>query len=127
MTSRRDPRTAAEWTTLVCSCVILGVIVALIAAQLRGERDPAAPVAEVIDVRAVGEVHHVEVTVTNEGDDTAADVQVQAELIVDGGASEADQVIDFLAGDEEEHLVFVFEDDPADGELTVAVTGFAQP
>ena len=36
-------------------------------------------------------------------------------------------MIDFLAGGEEEELVFIFEDDPADGELTVAVSGFGVP
>jgi uncharacterized protein (TIGR02588 family) len=127
VTADRDPRTAAEWVTLVCACVILGAVVALIAAQLQGEREPPAPVAEIDGVRAVAAVHHVEVTVANEGDETAADVQVQAELTIDGESSEADQVIDFLAGGEEERLVFVFEEDPADGELTVAVTGFALP
>jgi uncharacterized protein (TIGR02588 family) len=127
VTTDRDPRTAAEWVTLACAGVILGAVIALIAAQLRGDRDPAAPMAEIEQVRPVAGAHHVEVVVANDGDETAAEVQVQAELTIDGESSEADQVIDFLAGDEEEHLVFVFEDDPADGELTVAVTGFAVP
>ena len=127
VTTDRDPRTVAEWVTLVCASLILGVVVALIAAQLRGERDPAAPVAEITDIREVDDVHHVEVVIGNDGDETAAEVQVQAELSIDGETSEADQVIDFLAGGEEEHLVFVFEEDPAEGLLTVAVTGFAVP
>jgi hypothetical protein len=32
-----------------------------------------------------------------------------------------------MAADEEVHLTFVFDDDPALGELTIAVTGFTDP
>jgi uncharacterized protein (TIGR02588 family) len=46
---------------------------------------------------------------------------------VDGEETAADQTIDFLAGGAEQDLVFVFEDDPADGELTIEVTSFAAP
>ena len=65
--------------------------------------------------------------VTNDGDATAADVQVTAELVVDGTTTTADQVIDFLPGGAEEELVFVFDDDPDAGELTVVVSGFSVP
>ena len=126
--SERQPRTPAEWVTLAVSSLILAVLVALIATQIDDTRASAAPVAEIAGKpRKIGDLHHVDVTVTNEGDHTAANVQVSAELTVDGKTSSADQTIDFLAGDEEEDLVFVFEDDPGDGELTVAVTSFASP
>ena len=124
--NERGGRTAAEWVTLVASLVVLAAVVGAIVAQ-HGSKDPPAPVAVVDTVRAVGDAHHVEVTVRNDGDDTAEDVQVLASLEVDGETTDADQVIDFLAGDEEEQLVFVFADDPADGELTVEVSGFTVP
>ncbi len=124
----REPRTPAEWVTLVVASLILAVLVALIATQIDDTRSPAAPVAVVVgEARDVDGLHHVDVTVTNEGDHTAANVQVGAELKIGDETTVADQTIDFLAGDEEEDLVFVFEDDPADGELTVAVTSFAAP
>jgi uncharacterized protein (TIGR02588 family) len=69
----------------------------------------------------------VDVVVTNEGDDTAANTQVAASLELGGEVSEADQVIDFLAGSAEEHLSFAFADDPAEGELTIEVRSFAEP
>jgi uncharacterized protein (TIGR02588 family) len=122
----RGGRTAAEWMTLVGSLVVLAAVVVAIVAQ-HGDKGPPAPVAVVDAVRSVGDAHHVEVTVRNDGDDTAEDVQVLASLEVEGETTDADQVIDFLAGDEEEQLVFVFADDPADGELTVGVTGFTVP
>ena len=127
--SGRDPRTSGEWTALVGSSLILLVLIGLIVAQMGGSRSPAAPTAAVAgEVRQVGDLHHVDVTVTNEGDETAANVQVSAELTIEGEVvSAGDQTIDFLSGDEEADLVFVFADDPDDGELTVAVTSFAEP
>ena len=123
----RDPRTRAEWVTLVCSCLVLAVLVGLIAVQMASTRDPASPVAVVEGHHEADGFHHVEVAVTNHGDETAANVQVTADLEVDGETTTADQTIDFLAGGEAEDLVFIFEDDPADGELTVAVSGFGVP
>lgn len=127
MTTERDPRSAAEWITLACSCLLLGVLVALIVRQMGSDREPAAPVVEVGEIRSVDDLHHVDVVITNVGDDTAANVQVTAELVVDGSTTSADQVIAFLPGDVEEELVFVFADDPSDGELSVIVSGFSVP
>lgn len=125
--SGREPLNTAERVTLACSCLVLAVLLGLIGVQLTSSEDPAAPVATIERVRTVGDWHHVEVSVTNEGDRTAADVQVLAELTIEGEAHEGDQVIDFLAGGATEDLVFVFDDDPADGELTATVTGFGVP
>lgn len=121
-------RTSAEWVTFGVSLAVLLVVIGLVVVQLRSEQTDAAPEAHRVGaVRVVGGQHLVDVTVTNEGDQTAANVQVGASLVVDGETVEADQTIDFLAGHETEDLVFVFDDAPSDGELTVAVTGFAVP
>lgn len=127
-TDERQPRTHAEWVALIGSCVVLGTLVLLIVAQLLGSQDAPAPTVHAIGTsRLVGDLHHVEVTVRNDGDKTAEAVQVVAELLIDGEATEGDQVIDFLAGGEEVDLVFVFADDPDDGELTAEVAGFTIP
>ena len=121
-------RTTAEWVTFAVSCAVLLLIVALIAVQLVGGQDDAAPEAHRVGpVRVVGGQHFVEVEVTNGGDVTAANVQVNASLVIDGEATEGDQSIDFLAGHETEDLVFVFDEAPSDGELTVAVSGYGVP
>lgn len=126
--SARPSRTAAEWTTLVVSCSVLLLVGVLVGAQSRTQRTPPAPVAEVVgEPRAVGAAHHVDVRVVNRGDETAANVQVTVELVIDDETITADQTLDFLAGDEESDLVFVFEDDPREGDLSVSVTGFALP
>lgn len=126
--SEQDGRTTAEWVTFAVSCAVLLVVVALVVVQLVGEHDPAAPEAHRVGpVRVVGGQHFVDVAVTNGGDATAANVQVTASLVIDGESTEGDQSIDFLAGGETEDLVFVFDDAPSDGELTVAVSGYGVP
>lgn len=126
--SDREQRTTAEWVTFGVSCAVLLVIVVLVAAQLTGPNDRAAPEAHRVGpVRVVDGQHFVDVAVTNEGDATAANVQVTASLEIDGESTEGDQTIDFLAGSETADLVFVFDDPPSDGELTVAVSGYGVP
>ena len=125
--SGRPKRTAAEWTTFVVSCLVLGLVVALVASQAVGADDPPEPVAEVAAIRAVRGRYFVDVTVTNKGDETASAVQVTADLEVQGESATADQTIDFLAGSETEDLVFVFDEAPSTGKLTVVVSGFAIP
>ena len=124
----REGRTGPEWVAFAVSCAVIGVVVALIVLQMFETQKPAAPVAQVEAVQQIGASHHVRIAVTNEGTTTAANVQVSAELEIDGAVvGEGDQSIDFLAGDETEELVFIFEDDPADGELTISVGGYSVP
>jgi uncharacterized protein (TIGR02588 family) len=126
--SARD-RSPAEWVTFGLSLVVLLGVVAVIGLQLRREQEPARPVAVVSgEPRRVGDRYQLDVVVTNEGDATAANVQVSASLMSEGSIpATADQTIDFLAGSEDQDLVFVFADDPAQGELTVEVVSFAVP
>jgi uncharacterized protein (TIGR02588 family) len=124
----RGGRTVAEWFTFGTSCAVLAAVLALIAVQWSDSDDPALPVATLDgEVRSVDGRFYVDVMVTNEGDDAAASVQINATLAVGDSTTEGDQTIDFLAADEEVRLTFVFDQDPAAGELTVAVTGFADP
>jgi uncharacterized protein (TIGR02588 family) len=124
----REGRTGPEWVAFGVSCAVIAVVVALIVLQMFETQQPAAPVAQVEAIQQIGASHHVRIAVTNEGTTTAANVQVSAELEIDGAVvGEGDQSIDFLAGDETEELVFVFEDDPADGELTISVAGYSVP
>jgi uncharacterized protein (TIGR02588 family) len=126
VTERRG-RNAAEWVALVASTLVLAVVVALAVAPLFGTSAPARPVVQTTTTSRAGGQHHVTVEVENRGDETAANVQVTASLMIDGETVEAEQTVDFLAGSEVEELVFVFADDPAEGELTVAVGSFAPP
>ena len=112
---------------MIASVAVVLLIVALIAAEMSDGDRPAAPTAHIDRVRQVGETFHVDVTVQNNGDRTAANVQVSADLTGDDDALTGDQTIDFLSGGEDRQLSFVFGHDPASGELRVAVTGYAVP
>lgn len=121
-------RTLPEWITFGVATTIILALVAILAFDVVGPTAPAAPEASItggIEERAGA--FHVPVAVVNRGDHAAAQVAVVAELEIDGKTTEADQTIDFLAGREEEGLLFVFDDDPSDGRLTVRVSGYATP
>ena len=121
-------RTRAEWTTLIGSCFVLALVASLVISQMVGTRMPAAPSAVVGEVTVVQGQHHVvgEVTVV-QGHDTAANVLVSLDYVLDGEKVEADQTIDFLAGGEEAHLVYVVDPRVPADQLQVAVTGFTDP
>lgn len=125
--SKRGSRSVAEWVSFLASLTVIVVIIGLIAVQIPGSDDPAAPVARLEGVESVGDAFHVRVAVRNEGDVTAVNVQVSAELTIEGETLTGDQTIDFLSGSQQQSLTFVFDQDPAAGELTVSVTGFAAP
>ncbi len=123
-----EPRTTPEWVTFAAACVVLLTLVGLIAGQLFGDREPADPSATVAgDVDPRGSRFHVPVVVVNDGDATAAEVSVVAELTIGEQVLAAQQTIAFLAGGATEDLVFIFDDDPAGGELVVRVDGFTEP
>ena len=124
---RRRPIQAAEWVTFAVASVIVLAVIGAILLQVPRSVAPAAPAVEVGRVQERNGAFFVPVVVTNEGDDTAQNVQVNATLTLDDGEVTADQVVDFLAGGEQEELEFVFEDDPDGGELDVVVGGFSLP
>ncbi|WP_068400137.1 CARDB domain-containing protein [Kribbia dieselivorans] len=126
--SRQEGRTPAQWVTVAAAVAVLLVVVAVLVGQMLGSSRPAQPEVAVGQTQRVGSTFQVPVTVRNEGDDTAANVQVSASLVIKGETvAEGDQSIDFLAGGEETEVVFVLPEDPADGALTVHVTGYAEP
>ena len=125
--SERPARTTAEWTTFVVAVAILLAVIVAIVSEASRHHDDARPVATVAQTQRSGDDYEVIVTVENRGDRAAASVQVVASLEIDGEATEGDQVVDFLAGGAEEELVFVFADDPDDGDLSVEVAGYSSP
>ena len=121
-------RTMPEWIVFGASALILGAVVIVLVVLAFQSAAPAEPVAEPPGaVRQLGNQFFVPVEVENRGDKGAAQVQVLAELTIDGETVSADQVIDFLGTGETQALTFVFADDPAAGELVVNVVGFAEP
>lgn len=123
----RDGRTIAEWVTFWLSCLVLVAVAVLILLRLVGSPEPAAPVAELGQVRTVVEQRQVVVVVRNAGDDTAANATVRLEFEVNGEPDDAEQTIDFLSGGEVVKLVFVIPDDASQDGLSARVTGFTDP
>ena len=127
-TNPRDERTVAEWVTFGVACAVLAVFVGLILSQITQDPKPAAPVAtQSGPIEQKNGKFFVPVEVVNRGDETAENVQVAAELTIDGETATGDQTITFLAGREVVDLVFSFDDDPGEGDLVVRATGFANP
>jgi len=123
-----DGRSVAEWTTFAISCAVVAVVLVVVGLQVAKPQGPPVPVATVVGTSQQSDGRYVvQVVVRNEGGGTAADVQVVAELARGGTSAEADQVIDFLAGQQATEMAFVFDEDPAAGELEVVVASFALP
>lgn len=126
---QRRRRSGPEWVTFSVSLVILVVVVGLLVSRLDDADDPASPAVTILDheIEARDGMFHVPVEVRNDGGRAAANVQVRAELVAADGTESSEQTIDYLGAGETDRLVFVFAADPATGELTVAVGGFAVP
>ena len=121
-------RSRVEWIVLGVSASIVAVVVGVLVVLAFQTADPASPAADPPGpARQVAEQFFVPVDIVNHGDLAAAEIQVVAELTIDGATSSADQVVDFLGGGERQELTFVFSDDPAGGELVISVTGYAEP
>lgn len=120
-------RSAAEWATFAIASAMLLAVVGFIVIQIPKTAPPAAPAATVSKVTERDGRFFVAVEVENRGGRTAENVQVLATLTIGEDETEGDQVVDFLAGGEVEEVEFVFDDDPASGELAVSVTGYLVP
>ena len=125
---QRQGRSRAEWVTFGVSLAILLLVASLIAVQTREpDRPPMPKVVTSGPAERRGEHFVVPVEIRNDGGGTAESVQVVAELTIGDEVSESDQTIEFLARGESAEVAFVFEDDPAGGELKVHVAGFTVP
>lgn len=127
----------AEWISfLLASAILVGVLATVGYLWVR-DRDQQPPMLAVVlagnpeggqSVEKRQGQYYVPFTVTNKGGETAAAVQVIAELRVDGTLTEwGDQQIDFLSSQETASGAFIFTRDPGVGELIVRVASYKQP
>ena len=121
-------RSAAEWTTLAISIILIVGLLALVTyVSVTGGTEPPIVEARPLDqeIRHEGESYFLPVAVTNRGGRTAEEVVVLAELTGSDGSSEASEfTLDFLAGGETREGTAVFATDPSAGELTIDVASF---
>jgi uncharacterized protein (TIGR02588 family) len=93
---------------------------------------PAMFTTSVVSVTTRGSADFVTVEVANTGDQTAADVTVQARLLEGGSVSgrvlaEASQQITYLGGGERQRVVYVFGRRVGDHAFEVSVSGYRVP
>lgn len=89
----------------------------------RKEDGPPRPVVRVGEVTAQDGSYRVPFKLRNEGPQTLELVQVRAVL----GEEEGEQVVDFLAHEEEVEGAFLFTTDPREGRLSVRVASYRLP
>lgn len=126
----RPARTTAEWWTFGVSLALVAAVVgAVLLTWATGPSGSPELVAERSGpVTREGDVYRVPFEVRNDGGDAADQVQVVAELVVDGRVEgEGEQSFAFLSGGETEGGAFLFATNPAEGILTIAVAGYAEP
>jgi uncharacterized protein (TIGR02588 family) len=127
---RARGRTTAEWITLGISVLIIASLVGLLSFIYftSGTRSPVIKLeAKLEEVRREGEEYYLPITVTNEGERTAQDVEV--ELSLDTGEGDPETVgftVQFLAGGESDYETAVFSSDPSQGELSHVIS-FSTP
>ncbi|MGF1500039.1 MAG: TIGR02588 family protein [Elainellaceae cyanobacterium] len=124
-------RSPAEWLGFGIAAVILAGIISLVG-YLWVSQDTQAPpritVSNPDGIRREPGQFYVPFRITNQGGQTAASVQIVAELRVDGEVVEAGELyIDFLSSHEVAEGAFVFTQDPAMGELVLRVAGYTLP
>lgn len=115
-------RTTAEWVSLFVSVAIVLALVGGLVYQIfaRGNRPPVIEVKPLMEeLRREGDSYYLSLDITNNGDRTAENVEVMVTLDTGEGEPETMQFqVQFLGGGETENQTVVFQNNPAEGELT---------
>jgi uncharacterized protein (TIGR02588 family) len=122
-------RSLAEWVTLVCSVAILaGMFLVVTYLYVVGNGDPIkiSTNARLDQVRVSDEAFYVPVDVFNEGDTTAGNVQIQAELTIGDETESSEFSLPTLAANDTETGIIAFSRDPREGEFTVRVASYIE-
>lgn len=118
------PRSVAERVTLAVGIVVILALIGLVTyvSFTGGDDLPIIAATPVLaEMRQEGVLYYVPVTVTNDGQRTAEDVIVRAEL---ASGETAEFTLDFLAGDETREGTVVFATEPTAESLSVRVASF---
>ncbi len=126
----RHTRSAAEWVTIGMASAILLLIAGLVIYDwmITPTLPPIVSISRDGDILAREGQFYVPFVVKNLGGDTATAVEVVGELSIDGQVVEdGTQEIDFLSGAEAEAGMFIFSQDPRQGELVLRVASYQLP
>lgn len=119
-----------EWVIGGISGILILVMVVYLGYRaLAADGRPPNFTATVENIERVDALFHVDVAVTNLGDETAAGLIVQAVLAEDGAVIETGEIqFDYLAAGSTRRGAFVFRNDPARiGALRLFVLGYTEP
>jgi uncharacterized protein (TIGR02588 family) len=122
-------RSLAEWVTLICSVAILaGMFLVVTYLYIVGNGDPIriSTMARLDLVRESDETFYVPIDVFNEGDSTAGNVQIQAELVIGDETETSEFSLLTLAANDTETGIIAFTHDPREGEFTVRVASYIE-
>ena len=124
-----EVRSIAEWVTLIVSVAVLAGMFAIVTyLYVAGDDDPVIirTEAELNQIRVSQEAFYLPVSVFNDGDATAGDVQIQAELKIGENSETSAFSITTLASNDSETGIVAFSGDPSEGELTVRVVSYIE-
>ncbi len=126
----KESRSAAEQISFFIALIILLGVVGSVGYLWVSDRaqSPAVLQLSTTSIEQREANYYLPFTVTNLGGQTAATVQVIAELRINNEIVErGEQTIDFLSREQEAEGTFVFVRNPDEGELTVRVASYSKP
>jgi uncharacterized protein (TIGR02588 family) len=122
-------RTLAEWVTLLISlAILLTAFAAVTYLYVAGDGDPILISAKVDldNIRESDGTFYVPVIAYNDGDSSASEVQIEAELTIGEEVETSSFAILTLSGNDSETAIIAFSRDPREGEFTVRVTSYIE-
>lgn len=127
MTEREPSTPRIEWIAGGVGALILAAMLAvLVMTGLSGDQPPSVT-ARIEGVQTTANGHVVEFSVRNDGEVTAADVEIVAELRSGAYVEERRARFDYLPPRSERRGGFFFESDPRQGELSLRAEGYNKP
>ena len=127
---KATPRSLAEWISFGIALLVLTTVVGLVIYSWATIQDqpPILAVKTTSDLRQAEGKFYIPFEVTNTGGGTVESVEVTAQLSIDGQVVETGQTqIDFLSSGEVSSGAFIFNHDPAQGDLSIRVASYKLP
>ena len=125
MAARKTSKTPAparlEWAMGGLGLLLVRAVLAVLAVEAVGAREPARLEARLAEIRPAGARWLAEVEVRNLGGETAAAVEVEGRL----GDRTAHAVIDYVPAHGRDRVTLAFDADPRAAE--VSVSGWSKP
>ena len=121
-------RNAVEWAVVITSVVSIALLVGVLVVEGFNESRPANPTVElrIAEARqgALGWI--VPASLTNDGDEAAQAVMIEATATVAGETETSELEVDFLPAGTEVEIAFAFSAQPSD-EVKIRLVGFRVP